>query len=151
MRRRVEAAEVLIADLVDRARRGDRDAYGELVEKGRTLYRQRMTFLISMLEKYMPKGVTWTTPETGFSIMAQLPKGYSSIALLLFAIDKGVSFLPGPLFDIDHLYVNHIRMSVAWSDELLIKEGVELLADAVSEFISTPPGDSGLSGFGGYQ
>ena len=32
MRRRVEAAAATVADLVDRARRGDRDAYGALVE-----------------------------------------------------------------------------------------------------------------------
>ncbi|MEJ2639625.1 MAG: hypothetical protein P8010_08635 [Desulfosarcinaceae bacterium] len=46
----------------------------------------------------MPVGVTWTRPRGGFSILVGLPRGYSSIALLLSAIDKGVSFLPGPIF-----------------------------------------------------
>ena len=81
----------------------------------------------------------------------ELPGGYSSVALLLSAVEKGVSFLPGPLFDIDHRYVNSIRLSCAWGNDNLIKEGIELLADVISEFICQPPGDSGLSGMGGFQ
>lgn len=108
-----------------------------------------MATMLNTLEKHMPGQVGWTTPEGGFSMMLKLPPGYSSVALLLFAVEKGVSFLPGPLFDIDHRYVNCLRLSCAWADELQIKEGVELLADAVSAFISRPPEDAGLGGLGG--
>ena len=115
------------------------------------IYERRMSLMLEWLGRRMPDGVKWTTPEGGFSMMLELPNGYSSVALLLFAVEKGVSFLPGPLFDIDHRYVNGIRLSCAWADEQQIKEGVELLADAISEFIRRPPADSGLSGLGGYQ
>jgi DNA-binding transcriptional MocR family regulator len=99
----------------------------------------------------MPTGVTWTRPQGGFSIFVELPRGYSSVALLLSAIDKGVSFLPGPIFDIDQRNVNALRLSVAWTNRNQLKEGVELLASATEEFIRQPPGDSGLSGLGHYQ
>ncbi len=56
-----------------------------------------------------------------------------------------------PLFDINQRFVNCCRISYAWSDEAEIKEGIELLASAVEEFIRRPPGDSGLSGLGSYQ
>ncbi len=115
------------------------------------IYQQRRDTILKALERYMPKEVRWTRPDGGFSLLLELPRGYSSVALFLFAIDKGVAFLPGPLFDIDQRFVNCCRISYAWSDEAEIKEGIELLASAVEEFISRPPGDSGLSGLGSYQ
>jgi DNA-binding transcriptional MocR family regulator len=115
------------------------------------LYRQRRETMLTALDRYMPKEVTWTRPEGGFSLLFELPRGYSSVALFLSAIDRGVAFLPGPLFDIDQRFVNCCRLSYAWSDEGRIKEGIELLAGAVEEFLRRPPGDSGLSGLGSYQ
>lgn len=115
------------------------------------MYQMRRDVMLRALDRYMPPEVTWTRPDGGFSLLLELPRGYSSVALFLFAIDKGVSFLPGPLFDIDQRYVNCCRLSYAWSDEAEIKEGIELLASAVEAFISRPPGDSGLSGLGSYQ
>lgn len=125
--------------------------YEELVATLQGVYEKRMQTMLKALKRHMPQGVSWSKPEGGFSMMLELPNGYSSVALLLFAVEKGVSFLPGPLFDIDHRYVNGMRLSCAWSDEQEIKEGVQLLADAVEVFISQPPEDAGLSGLGGYQ
>ena len=110
-----------------------------------------MTTLLKALKTYMPKGISWSTPIGGFSIMAELPRGYSSVGLLLSAIDRGVSFLPGPLFDIDQRYVHAMRISTAWTDKHQIKEGIELLGSCIEDFISQPPGDSGLSGLGNFQ
>ena len=125
--------------------------FDDHTERMRALYKKRMDIMLRSLEKLMPKEVTWSEPDGGFSLLVELPKGYSSVALFLSAIEKGVSFLPGPLFDIDQRYVNTFRLSTAWADTNQIKEGVELLADAVDEFMSHPPGDSGLSGLGSYQ
>jgi DNA-binding transcriptional MocR family regulator len=125
--------------------------YEAHTEKMRVIYRRRMDTLVNALEKRMPQEIAWTLPEGGFSILVELPKGYSSVALLLSAIERGVSFLPGPLFDIDQRYVNALRLSVAWADRNQIKEGIELLAGAIGDFIQQPPGDSGLSGLGNYQ
>ncbi len=115
------------------------------------IYKERMETMTTTLSKLMPKGVTWSEPVGGFSMLLELPRGYSSVALLLSAIEKGVSFLPCPLFDIDQRYVNGLRLSCAWVDKNQIKEGIELLASAIEEFMSQPPGDSGLSGLGNFQ
>ncbi|THB72470.1 MAG: PLP-dependent aminotransferase family protein [Desulfobulbaceae bacterium] len=120
-------------------------------KKMRKLYQKRMEVMIRSLERMMPPGVSWTAPVGGFSIFVKLPQGYSSVALLLSAIDKGVSFLPGPLFDIDHRYLSSLRLSTAYADENKIKEGIELLASAIETFTRQPPEDSGLSGLGGFQ
>jgi GntR family transcriptional regulator len=115
------------------------------------LYKKRMKTMLHALNTHMPKEIRWTIPVGGFSILLELPAGYSSVALLLSAIDRGVSFLPGPLFDIDQRYLHALRLSTAWSDTLQIKEGVELLASAIEDFMSQPPEDSGLSGLGNFQ
>jgi 2-aminoadipate transaminase len=120
-------------------------------KKMRAIYKNRRNTMLKALDRYMPKEITWTTPDGGFSFLLELPRGYSSVAMFLAAIEKGVSILPGPLFDIDHRFVHCFRISYAWADEDQIKEGIELLASAVETFISRPPGDSGLSGIGSYQ
>ena len=125
--------------------------YDEHNRRMAAMYRVRRDAMLRALQRYMPEGTSWTRPEGGFSLLVELPRGYSSVALFLFAIDKGVSFLPGPLFDIDQRFVNCCRVGYAWSNEAEIKEGIELLASAIEEFISRPPGESGLSGLGSYQ
>lgn len=121
------------------------------VDRMRKVYKSRMDTMLKSLKKLMPKGVRWSQPNGGFSMLVELPRGYSSVALLLSAIDMGVSFLPGPLFDIDQRYIQGLRLSTAWSDENEIKEGIELLAQAIEDFIGNPPCDTGLSGLGGFQ
>jgi 2-aminoadipate transaminase len=120
-------------------------------KKMQAIYQNRRDTLLKALHRYMPKEVTWTTPDGGYSLLLELPRGYSSISMFLAAIDKGVSILPGPLFDIDHRFVHCFRISYAWIDEEQIKEGIELLGSAVEMFLSRPPGDTGLGGIGSYQ
>ncbi|MEE4241208.1 MAG: PLP-dependent aminotransferase family protein [Desulfopila sp.] len=115
------------------------------------IYQERMKTMLNFLQKLMPKGVRWSEPAGGFSLLVELPQGYSSVALLLSSTEKGVSFLPGPLFDIDHRYVHALRLSTAWADKNEIQEGIELLASAIEELIRHPAGDSGLSGLGNFQ
>lgn len=129
-------------------RSGRYDAHTERMAE---IYRRRREAMLKALDRYMPKEITWTRPDGGFSLLLELPRGYSSVALFLSAIDKGVAFLPGPLFDIDQRFVHCCRLSYAWVDEAVIKEGIELLASAVEDFLRRPPGDSGLSGLGSYH
>lgn len=124
--------------------------YDEHVDRMRIIYARRCEVMLESLEKYMPKSVQWSKPDGGFSLMLNLPMGYSSVALFLAAIERGVSFLPGPLFDIDQRFVHCFRISYAWINEEQIKEAVELLAGAVEELLMRPPGDSGLSGLGSF-
>ncbi|MCD4722681.1 MAG: PLP-dependent aminotransferase family protein [Desulfobacula sp.] len=125
--------------------------YDEHLKRIQKIYLNRRNVMLECLKQQMPQGVTWTSPKGGFSLWVTLPEGYSSIALLLSAIDKGINFLPGPLFDIDQRFVKSFRLSWAWSDQDEIIEGIEILADTIKEFLRQPPGDSGLSGLGNFQ
>ncbi len=120
-------------------------------ERMRVIYEERMKIMTDLLHRLMPKEVSWTRPDGGFSMLLELPRGYSSVALFLAAISKGVAFAPGPLFDIDQRFVHCLRLSCAWADGDQLKEGIELLADTLHDFLSRPAGESGLSGLGSYQ
>jgi len=126
------------------------NAYENHLQKAKEHYRIRRDAMIKALDRYMPKGVTWTRPEGGFHMWVTLPKGYSSIVLFLLAIERGVAFFPGPQMDIDHRFVNAFRFSYGSVDLDRIQEGVELLADAVRELLKAPPNDPGLSGLGDF-
>lgn len=125
--------------------------YDRHLETLKSIYIKRRQVLFKNLDQFMPKGVSWTAPKGGYSMWITLPEGYSSIALLLSAIDKRVNFLPGPLFDLDQRYISSFRLSWAWTDEQQIAEGVEILADAIKELFRQPPGEAGLSGLGNFQ
>ena len=125
--------------------------YDQHTEDMKMLYEKRMQTMLKALKAHMPRGVSWSNPVGGFSILLELPRGYSSVALLLSAIERGVSFLPGPLFDIDQRYLPALRLSTAWADTPQIQEGIELLAGTIEDFMQQPPEESGLSGLGNFQ
>lgn len=125
-------------------------AYDEHLENIRNIYRERRDAMLSCLDQLMPQGVSWTRPQGGFSLWVSLPSGYSSVALLISVLDKGINLVPGPIFDMDQRFVNSFRLSWAWTDVEQIMEGMEILADSVKEMLRRPPGDSGLSGLGHF-
>jgi DNA-binding transcriptional MocR family regulator len=124
--------------------------YEEHLEKARTHYRIRRDTVIESLESEMPEGVTWTVPKGSIHMWVELPKGYSSIALFLHAIEKGVAIFPGPMQDVDHRFMNAFRLSYGSVNPEQIRKGIALLAEAIEELIKGPSSDPGLSGLGDF-
>ena len=123
--------------------------YDNHLIKAREHYKLRRDTALEALGKYMPDGVKWTVPNGGFHMWCELPEGYSSIALFLHAVNKGVAVRSGPQFDLDHRFLNGFNLGYGSLEPEKIHEGIELLADAVKELLKTSPEDSGLSGLGG--
>ena len=126
---------------------GEYDAH---LKRAREHYRIRRDTIIESLEKNMPEGVNWTKPSGGFHMWVELPKGYSSIALFLHAIERGIAFVPGPMQDLDHRFINAFRLSYSGVAPEKIKKGVKCLAEAVKELLKGAPSDPGLSGLGDF-
>lgn len=125
-------------------------AYDEHLIKAREHYRIRRDVVLEALKRCMPENVTWTCPLGGFHLWVELPSGYSSIALYLLAIERGVVIAPGPQMDIDHRFVSSFRLSYGSVEPAKLRESVELLADAVTQLLKAPPNDPGLSGLGDF-
>lgn len=124
--------------------------YDKHLQCVRQHYQKRCDKVLKALQKYMPKQVSWTKPAGGFHLWAQLPKGYSSLALYLMAIERGVVIRPGPYFDIDHRFVNAFHIGYSNIAESKITEAIALLADAVKQLLQQNPSDLGLSGLGDF-
>src|SRR4029077_7248564 len=118
--------------------------------RAREHYRVRRDAALEHLKRCMPAGVTWTQPKGGFHLWVEPPAGYSSIALFMLAVERGVAIAPGPQMDIDHRFINGFRLSYGSLDVATIKQGIELLADVVKKLLASPPADAGLSGLGNF-
>ncbi len=124
--------------------------YDDHLPRARRYYACRRDAALEALERCMPAGVEWTRPEGGFNMWIRLPAGYSSIALYLAAIERGVAFIPGPFADVDHRFLNAFRVGYGGLPPDQVTAGIELLAGATSELLQHPPADGGLSGLGEF-
>lgn len=81
--------------------------------------------MISAMEQYFPKEVTFTRPEGGMFIWATLPEGMSSLKLFEKARENKVVFVPGNPFYTDGREANTLRLNYTNSSEDAILEGIQ--------------------------
>lgn len=107
-------------------------ANGTLVEhihELRSLYLSRRDAMLGALETHMPEGVQWTTPEGGFFVWLDLPKGVTASALQPLANAQNVEFLPGTVCYFHGSGDDKIRLSYSFADEVQIAEGIRILGE----------------------
>ncbi|QRM55871.1 PLP-dependent aminotransferase family protein [Sinorhizobium sp. BG8] len=104
------------------------------VAKIKKAYSYRRDCMLAALEKYMPKGTSWTKPEGGMFIWVTLPKGMDGADLLAKAIaTKKVAFVPGRAFHADGTGENTFRMSFSCANDKMIDEGIARLGALIAE------------------
>lgn len=135
---------------IARAFLDEEEGYAAHRQRAREHYRLRRDALLAALEEYMPDCITWTVPDGGFQLQVSLPRGYSSVELLLRASERGVAFLPGPLQDLNKRFVNTLRLCYGSLSPDEIAEGIRRLALACEEYLYDSGRDSGLAGLGDY-
>ena len=97
------------------------------------LYRHKRDLLLSLLEKHMPEGVTWTHPEGGLFIFLVLPEGFDTVQFYDVALDRGVAYVAGSFFYPNGQCRNTMRMNFSFMTEEKIERGVPLLASLIAE------------------
>ncbi len=102
-------------------------------EKIKTLYKHKRDLMLESMEKYLPKGVTWTKPDGGLFLWVTLPKGMNSKNLLKAAINKKVAFVPGETFSTDGNIQNTMRLNFSNASDENIIEGIKRLAEVINE------------------
>ena len=94
-------------------------------------YRRRRDLMVSLLEKYMPEGVSWTYPEGGLFLWLTLPEGIDTVALYDRALSAGVAYVAGSFFYTDGSHRNTMRMNFSFIDEAKMEPGIRLLASLI--------------------
>ena len=115
----------------------DQYVAAEFLESGRLdenlarsieLYKGKRDLLLSLLEEYMPEGVSWTHPEGGLFLFLTMPEGFDAVKFYDTALDAGVAYVAGEFFHPDGSGKNTMRMNFSFMTHERITEGVKLLA-----------------------
>ena len=93
------------------------------------LYKGKRDLLLSLLEKHMPEGVTWTHPEGGLFLFLTMPDGFDAVKFYDTALDAGVAYVAGEFFHPDRSGKNTMRLNFSFMSPERITEGIRLLAD----------------------
>lgn len=100
----------------------------------REIYRSRRDAMLAGLQREMPAGVSWTTPNGGFFLWATLPEGYDTDAMLPAATDRGIIYLPSSWFYPDFSWKRSMRLNFSSQPEERIAEAMRRLAETIAAF-----------------
>lgn len=105
------------------------------LDDARALYGKRCGHMLAALEREMPAGTRWITPQGGFFVWVTLPGEMTSNALLPIAGQHGVAYLPGSAFYPDRRKEPTLRLGFSTLPDDTIDEGIRRLGQATSEAI----------------
>ncbi len=103
------------------------------LRKSIDLYREKRDYMISLLERYMPQGVSWTYPDGGLFLFLTLPKQIDTVAMYDKALSSGVAYVAGSFFYPDGSHRNTMRLNFSFLDRSRMEEGIKLLADVIRD------------------
>ena len=101
------------------------------LQKSIALYRAKRDKMLSLLEQYMPEGVSWTHPEGGLFLFLTLPEGFDTVALYDRALTAGVAYVAGSFFFVDGSHRNTMRLNFSFLDASRMEAGIRLLAEVI--------------------
>ena len=106
------------------------------LQRSISLYRDKRDYMISLLEKYMPAGVTWTHPDGGLFLWVTLPEGVDTVAMYDSALAAGVAYVAGSFFYPDGSHRNTMRLNFSYLAKERMEAGVKLLAAEINRAVS---------------
>ena len=83
--------------------------------------------MLAALERSLPEGASWTTPQGGFFSWLTLPEGSDSVELASRAVEQGVGIVPGTLFFPDGRGTDAVRLSFSLVGDAQIDDGIARL------------------------
>lgn len=107
------------------------------IKKACEVYGRKCRFMLSCMEKYFPKSVTWTKPEGGLFILVYCPESIDAAKLSMEAVQKyKVAFVPCNNFatDID-AKTSSFRLNYSTMPEEKIEEGIRAVGTLLKEKI----------------
>jgi len=106
------------------------------------LYRRRREAMLEALERYMPAGTRWRSPQGGLFLWLQLPEGLSANELHPLAGEEGVTFAPGSFFFPCERPQPYLRLNFVMHPTEAIEEGIRRLGQAVERLLACREGET---------
>ena len=107
----------------------------EHIKKACEIYGKKCRFMLSCMEKYFPKSVTWTKPEGGLFILVYCPDAIDASELSIEAVKKyKVAFVPSNNFETDmSAKTSSFRLNYSTMPESKIEEGIKAIGTLLTE------------------
>ena len=99
-------------------------------------YRRRRDLMLSLLERYMPAGTSWTRPEGGLFLWLTLPEGIDTVALYDKALSAGVAYVAGSFFYPDGSHRNTMRLNFSFIAEEKMEQGIKILSQVLAQSVA---------------
>ncbi len=99
------------------------------------VYARRRDLMLQSLERFMPKGSSWTHPEGGLFLWARVPEAVDTEELLALASRSLVAFVPGGPFWVNTIVRNTMRLNFSNAPDEMIVEGIKRLGAAVKAYM----------------
>lgn len=103
----------------------------------RDVYGRQCKAMLESIQRFFPSGVTYTKPEGGMFLWAELPKGMVAMDLFNLAVEDKVVFVPGDPFYVRGTGHNTMRLNFSCADEDTIALGIERLGSAIRKLMDT--------------
>jgi 2-aminoadipate transaminase len=103
----------------------------------RDVYGQQCKAMQSSIQRFFPPEVTYTRPEGGMFLWAELPRGMAAIDLFESAVKDKVVFVPGDPFYVRGERHNTLRLNFSCSDTDTIELGIGRLGKAIRKLMET--------------
>lgn len=94
--------------------------------------------MLKSIERFFPNDVTYTRPEGGMFLWAELPRRFAALDLFERAVKDKVIFVPGDPFYVNKTRMNTLRLNFSCVDENSIELGMERLGNAIGELTPQP-------------
>ncbi|MDB5456703.1 MAG: PLP-dependent aminotransferase family protein [Caulobacter sp.] len=115
------------------AHRAVSEGYEQHLGMLRTAYGAKAAVLLAALERHMPPGVTWSTPQGGMFVWVSLPEGLDGKVVLERALaEERVAFVPGEPFFAEVPAAHALRLSYSLPTDAQIEDGVGRLARLIA-------------------
>lgn len=95
-------------------------------------YREKRDAMMAKLKAF-PSSVTYTKPDGGLFIWANLPDGMDALEIFKQCTDKGVAFVPGTHFFPEGGNGNTIRLNFSMPSFEQIDKGMDILKDVIEK------------------
>ncbi|MBA4179608.1 MAG: PLP-dependent aminotransferase family protein [Anaerolinea sp.] len=101
------------------------------------LYRPRQQAMLEALERHMPEDFRFTRPEGGMFVWVEAAKGMDMERLYHRCVERGVAFVPGKFFYVDHEDgLDTFRMNFTAADPETIDRAVGVIGEVIAESLT---------------
>lgn len=109
--------------------------FNKHISKIREAYGNQCRAMLNSIQNYFPPSVTYTKPEGGMFLWAELPQNVTSLDLFDLAVKDNVVFVPGDPFYIKKTRTRTLRLNFSCVDEGTIQIGIQKLGNAIKKLV----------------